>query len=76
MTASTATLPTDSATPITLIDSADIARTPGATSPNSSAMITDYVPGSYITHDMLHIRGGHQTTWFADGIPVINTAIA
>ena len=26
-------------------------------------MITDYVPGSYVTHDMLHIRGGHQTTW-------------
>jgi hypothetical protein len=76
VTASTATLPTDSATPITLIDSADIARTPGADRSNSLAMITDYVPGSYITHDMLHIRGGHQTTWLLDGIPVINTAIA
>jgi hypothetical protein len=76
VTASTAELPTDSATPITLIDSADIARTPGADRSNSLAMITDYVPGSYITHDMLHIRGGHQTTWLLDGIPVINTAIA
>src|SRR5580693_8869007 len=67
---------TDSATPITLISQLDIARTPGADSTNSLAMITDYVPGAYVTHDMLHIRGGHQTTWLLDGIPVINTAIA
>ncbi len=40
------------------------------------AMITDYVPGAYVTHDMLHMRGGHQTTWLLDGIPIINTAIA
>ena len=39
-------------------------------------MITDYVPGAYFTHDMLHIRGGHQTLWLLDGVPVINTAIA
>ncbi|MGA9042635.1 MAG: TonB-dependent receptor [Terriglobales bacterium] len=71
-----AVAPTDSATPITLIDSLDIQRTPGADRSNSLAMITDYVPGSYVTHDMLHIRGGHQTTWLLDGIPVINTAIA
>jgi hypothetical protein len=68
--------PTDSATPITLVDQIDIARTPGADRSNSLAMITDYVPGSYVTHDMLHIRGGHQTQWLLDGIPVINTAIA
>jgi hypothetical protein len=67
---------TDSATPVTLIDQVDIARTPGADRTNSLAMITDYVPGSYVTHDMLHIRGGHQTTWLLDGIPVVNTAIA
>jgi hypothetical protein len=30
-------------------------------------MITDYVPGSYVTHDQLHIRGGHQTGWLVDG---------
>ncbi len=40
------------------------------------AMITDYTPGAYVTHDMLHMRGGHQITWLLDGIPVINTAIA
>ena len=39
-------------------------------------MITDYVPGTYVTHDMLHMRGGHQVTWLLDGIPIINTAIA
>jgi hypothetical protein len=67
---------TDSATPITLISRTDIEHTPGADRTNSLAMITDYVPGAYVTHDMLHMRGGHQTTWMLDGIPVINTAIA
>jgi outer membrane receptor for ferrienterochelin and colicin len=68
--------PTDSATPVTLISRQDIERTPGADRTNSLAMITDYVPGAYFTHDMLHIRGGHQTLWLLDGVPVINTAIA
>ena len=67
---------TDSFTPVTLISGEDIEHTPGADATNSMAMITDYVPGAYVTHDMLHIRGGHQTTWLLDGIPVINTAIA
>ena len=49
---------------------------PAPTRTNSMAMITDYVPGAYVTHDMLHMRGGHQTTWLLDGIPIINTAIA
>ena len=69
-------VPTDTATPITLVDRKDIEQTPGADLTNSLAMITDYVPGAYFTHDMLHIRGGHQTMWLLDGVPVINTAIA
>jgi hypothetical protein len=76
VSAAQAVVSTDSATPVTLVNSLDIARTPGADRSNSLAMITDYVPGSYVTHDMLHIRGGHQTQWLLDGIPVINTAIA
>jgi hypothetical protein len=68
--------PTDSATPITLVNRLDIERTPGASRTNSLAMITDYVPGSYVTHDQLHIRGGHQTSWLVDGVPVPNTNIA
>ena len=68
--------PTDSPTPITLVDRLDIQRTPSASHSNSLAMITDYVPGSYVTHDQLHIRGGHQTSWLIDGIPVPNTNIA
>jgi hypothetical protein len=68
--------PTDSATPITLVSRLDIERTPGADRTNSLAMITDYVPGAYVTHDQLHIRGGHQTTWLVDGVPVPNTNIA
>jgi TonB dependent receptor/Carboxypeptidase regulatory-like domain/TonB-dependent Receptor Plug Domain len=68
--------PTDSSTPTTLVDRAQIERTPGADRTNSLAMITDYVPGAYITHDQLHIRGGHQTSWLIDGVPVPNTNIA
>jgi len=68
--------PTDSATPTTLVNRLEIARTPGAARSNSMAMITDFVPGAYITHDQLHIRGGHQTSWLVDGVPVPNTNIA
>jgi hypothetical protein len=76
VSASPAVVATDSATPTTLVSRLDIERTPGADRTNSLAMITDYVPGAYVTHDMLHMRGGHQTTWLLDGIPIINTAIA
>jgi outer membrane cobalamin receptor len=68
--------PTDSATPTTLVSRTDIERTPGAARTNSLAMITNYVPGAYVTHDQLHIRGGHQTSWLIDGVPVPNTNIA
>jgi TonB dependent receptor/Carboxypeptidase regulatory-like domain/TonB-dependent Receptor Plug Domain len=67
---------TDSATPTTLVGRLDIERTPGADRTNSMAMITNNVPGAYVTHDQLHIRGGHQTTWLVDGVPVPNTNIA
>ena len=73
---SPAVVATDSFTPTTLVSRLDIERTPGADGTNSMAMITDYVPAAYVTHDMLHMRGGHQITWLLDGIPVINTAIA
>jgi len=69
-------VPIDSATPITLLSRTDVTRTPGASRSNSLAMITDYVPGAYVTHDQLHIRGGHQTSWLVDGVPVPNTNIA
>jgi outer membrane receptor for ferrienterochelin and colicin len=65
-----------SATPSTLITRQDIQRTPGADLSNSLAMITNYVPGAYMTHDQLHVRGGHQVTWAIDGIPIPNTNIA
>jgi hypothetical protein len=70
------TITTDSVTPTTLVNRADIAETPGADRTNSMAMITDYVPGAYVTHDMLHMRGGHQVDWLIDGVPIPNTNIA
>src|SRR6266576_3858825 len=39
-------------------------------------MITDFVPGAYLTHDQLHLRGGHQVSWLIDGVPIPNTNIA
>lgn len=65
-----------SLTPITLVSQGDIENTPGATDVNSLAMITDYVPGAYQAHDMLHIRGGHQTNWLINGVEIPNTNIA
>jgi Carboxypeptidase regulatory-like domain/TonB dependent receptor/TonB-dependent Receptor Plug Domain len=67
---------TDTATPTTLITRAMIDQTPGADRTIGMEMITDYVPGAYMTHDMLHMRGGHQTSWLIDGIAIPNTKIA
>ena len=67
---------TESVTTTTLISREDIARTPGASQINSMAMINDYVPGAYMTHDMLHMRGGHQLSWLIDGVGIPNTNIA
>jgi hypothetical protein len=66
----------DSVTSTTLITREDIDQTPGATRTIGMEMITDYVPGAYMTHDMLHMRGGHQTSWLIDGIAIPNTKIA
>ena len=67
---------TDSVTPTTLITRDMINETPGADRTIGMEMITDYVPGAYMTHDMLHMRGGHQTSWLIDGIAIPNTKIA
>ena len=62
---------TDSVTPTTTLDRLQgFQDTPGADRTNSMAAITDYVPGAYMVHDMLHVRGGHQFSWMIDGVPV------
>ncbi len=66
----------NSVTPTTLVNRMDIARTPGADRSDSMSMITDYVPGAYMVHDMLHVRGGHQVSWEIDGVEIPNTNIA
>ena len=66
----------DSVTPTTTLSRQDIQITPGADRTNSLSMITDYVPGAYLVHDQLHVRGGHQVSWLIDGVPVPNTNIA
>jgi TonB dependent receptor/Carboxypeptidase regulatory-like domain/TonB-dependent Receptor Plug Domain len=66
----------ESVTPTEIVDRQEISQTPGATRSNSLAVITDYVPGAYLTHDQLHVRGGHQVSWLVDGVPIPNTNIA
>src|SRR5712664_257606 len=67
---------TETVSPTTLVDRLQIQETPGAARTNSLAMITNYVPGSYLTHDQLHVRGGHQVSWLIDGVAIPNTSIA
>jgi carboxypeptidase family protein/TonB-dependent receptor-like protein len=76
VSASEQTANVESVTPTTLVDRTDIAKTPGADRTNALQMITDYTPGAYVTHDMLHMRGGHQVNWLIDGVPIPNTNIA
>lgn len=70
------TLNTQASSTQTTLGRQRIARTPGADRSNSLAMVTDYVPGAYMVHDQLHVRGGHQVSWEVDGVPVPNTNIA
>ena len=63
-------------TPTTVVSRGEIAMTPGADLSNSFTAITNYVPGAWMTHDQLHVRGGHQVSWAIDGVPIPNTNIA
>lgn len=66
----------ESFTPTTLVTRMDVDRTPGADQTNSLRMITSFVPGTYLIHDLLHVRGGHGVSWLIDGVPVPNTSIS
>jgi hypothetical protein len=66
----------DQMTPAVIISRQQIQDAPGAALSNSFSMITDFVPGAWMTHDQLHVRGGHQVTWAIDGVPIPNTNIA
>jgi len=63
-------------TPSVMVSRHEIQTTPGADLSNSFNMITNFVPGAWMTHDQLHVRGGHQVTWAIDGVPIPNTNIA
>jgi outer membrane receptor protein involved in Fe transport len=76
VSASISRLNPQTATVQTMVSPENIAQTAGADQTNSLAMITNFTPGAYMVHDMLHMRGGHQVNWFFDGIPVVNTNIA
>ena len=70
------TLATTVVNPTSLVSREQIARAPGADRSNSLAMITDFVPSAYVSHNLLHLRGGHAISWWVDGVPVPNLSIA
>jgi len=76
VTVSADTAQSETSTSTSLVDRLQIQETPGASRSNSLAMVTDFVPGAYLTHDQLHIRGGHQVSWLIDGVSIPNTNIA
>jgi outer membrane cobalamin receptor len=76
VTAATPAVDPRSSTTQTTVTRQAIAETPGADRANSLAMITDFIPGAYMVHDQLHVRGGHQVDWMIDGVPIPNTNIA
>ena len=59
--------------PTTLISKKQIKTTPGAARSGSARVITSFVPGSYLVHNVLHVHGGHQVTWLVDSVPIPNT---
>ena len=76
VTASPEDLNPDSPRRDILISQEQISRYAGVDASNSFKIITEFVPGSYMVHDQLHVRGGHQVTWAIDGVPIPNTNIA
>ncbi len=76
VTASPEDLNPDSPRRDLMISQKQIFEYAGVNSSTSFKMITDFVPGSYMVHDQLHVRGGHQVTWAIDGVPIPNTNIA
>jgi hypothetical protein len=76
VTASPEDLNPDSPRRDVFIDQEQISKYAGVDASNSFKIITEFVPGSYMVHDQLHVRGGHQVTWAIDGVPIPNTNIA
>src|SRR6266851_27280 len=70
------TLDLKSTTTESLVTRDQLEQTPGALRTSGMDVITQFVPGAYMVHDQLHIRGGHQVSWLVDGVPVPNTNIA
>jgi outer membrane receptor protein involved in Fe transport len=58
------------------VNQEQISHYAGVDSSTSFKIITEFVPSSYMVHDQLHVRGGHQVTWALDGVPIPNTNIA
>ena len=63
VTAEAAPVNQDASSPPVTVGESDILRTPGADRAASIAFITDYVPRSFLLHDHLHMRGGHEVSW-------------
>jgi len=53
-----------------IVDRSEIERIPGALRARSLAAIVETTPSAVVTHDQVHVRGGHQIGYQIDGVPV------
>jgi outer membrane receptor for ferrienterochelin and colicin len=67
---------TQTAASAVMVSREQVERTPGADRSNSLTLITSFVPSASVSHNLLHVRGGHMVSWWVDGIPVPNLNIA
>ena len=58
-----------------LITREDVDHIPGALRAGSLAAIVDTNPSVVITHDQMHVRGGHQVGFEIDGVPVPSSGL-
>ena len=69
VTASPVQIDAHSPTTESTVGRVEVQRTPGTDRSNSLSIITDFVPGAYVVHDQLHVRGGLLHTGLPRTIP-------
>ncbi len=59
----------------TLITQQEMEHIPGALQAGSFAALLETTPSTEVTHDLLHVRGGHQVGFEVDGVPVPSNSV-
>jgi outer membrane cobalamin receptor len=59
----------------TLITRDEAWHVPGGLQIGSYAALLDTTPSTVMSHDLLHVRGGHQVSFEVDGVPVPSSTV-